>query len=333
MREVLDWAVAAYMSSPEASDAAVADLLAGGFPRGLASRAVAFLPLAFGRRVLRELVALPDRFVGAAGEAPLASEPLFALAEALAAEAGRDKVKRIGMHSAEVHAVNSALAAGAKAADLVLSPPRLSFDGADGTSEGAAEILAATLAAHGSALPCQARLYPSELAPGRARSQLDIVVSSPSLGKRRLVESFAAFGETIHEARAGAMARFMRGSLHVLLAALDDGHGECDQVEWETWGDHRACLGPLLKQWSDPPALDFGGFLDEIKRRLLATPLSPEVHWHRTFVAVGPDRLLGHESLLDNDDWAPGLDLVTSWPWPRAEKAYALRQLVVLVPA
>jgi hypothetical protein len=80
------------------------------------------------------------------------------------------------------------------------------------------------------------------------------------------------------------------------------------------------------------PAIDFGAFLDAIKRRVLAASLPPEVLWHRTFVAVGPDGLIGHESLLDNEDWSPGREAIIAWPWPRLSKPYALRQFTVLLP-
>jgi hypothetical protein len=112
MRDLLEWAVAGYMSNPDASDGDIAGLLAGGFPPGLASRAVAFVPLAFGRRMLRGVVSLPATFVGPAGEAPLAGEPLFVLAEKLVAAASREEIERIGPRSAEVRAVNAALNAG-----------------------------------------------------------------------------------------------------------------------------------------------------------------------------------------------------------------------------
>jgi hypothetical protein len=175
-------------------------------------------------------------------------------------------------------------------------------------------------------------MFPRKLDAKSAQGQLDIVVTAPALGERRLTESFVGQGDTIADARLNAMGKFQSASLHVLLASLEDERLGHDQVEWETWSPFRACLGPLLQQWSTPPPIDFGAFLDAIKRRLLAASLSPEVHWHRTFVAVGPDGLIGHESLLDNDDWQPGNEAIAAWPWPRASKPYALRQFTVLRP-
>jgi hypothetical protein len=336
MRELLEWAIAGYMSNPNAGDDDVAQLLGGAFPPALATRAVLAVRLAFGRRILREMVPLPDTFVGTHGEAPLASEPLYAAAEALAAEAGREAIQRIGLGSAEVLAINDALNAGAKPGDLVVAPPHLALggpiDGAGG-DRSAAAIVGALLEAHGGRLACEARLYPGTLRAGYAQGQLDVVVSAPVLGQRRMIESFAAAADTIRGAWASAAEKFERGSLHVALAALDEArHGE-GQVEWEEWGGFRACLGPLMQLWSDPPAVDFGAFLGEIRRRLLAAPLSREIHWFRTFVAVGPEGVIGHDALLDNETWAPGVDAVTSWSWPAAPMPYALRHLLVLVPA
>jgi hypothetical protein len=216
----------------------------------------------------------------------------------------------------------------------VLGPPHLTFAGAADGVQGPAEILAETLAVHGSKLTCALRIFPRALVPGKAQAQIDIGVSAPALGERRITESFAAWGPTIREGYQGAMARFNRGSLHVLLAALEDERLGEDQVEWEPWGPgFRACLGGLLRQWSPPPPLDFGALLDTIKDRLLAANLSREIHWHRIFVAVGPNGLLVSESLLDNEEWPPGVEVITSWPWPRAAQAYAIREFLILVPA
>jgi hypothetical protein len=334
MDEWLAWAITAYMSNPEASDADVADVLErNGVPRGVATRTVAFLPLAFGRRLLRGLIAIPDSFVIDGREAPLASEPLYAFAEALAERAGREHIERIGLRSAEFNAVNQALNAGSKPEDLVMGAPHLTFDGPVTGGATTAGVLSELLASHGSTLACEARVFPRKLTSAVAQGQIDVVVSAPALGQRQIVESFAAYAGTLAEARSAAMDRFARGSLHALLAALDDSRHGGAQVEWETWGDFRVCHGALVRQWSAEARVDFGPFLGEIKRRLLAAALPREVHWYRTFVAVGDNGIDGYDALLDNDEWAPGVDALTTWPWPRADKPYGLRQFFVMVPA
>jgi hypothetical protein len=332
MRELLQWAVAGYLSNPDAGHDELVDLVATGFPRPLADRAVAWLPIAFGRSILRGLV-----------ELPVVSDPMFVAAEALAADADGDAIRRIGLCSAEVNAVNAALHAGSNPADLVLSPPVLSFDtpepaaGATGTE--AAGILAELLAAHGaSSLACEARIFPSTLTRATAQLQVDIVATCPAvLGERRVVESFAGWAGTIHEAVRTALDKFARASLHVLLATLAAEPADTSsQVEWETWGPFRACLGPLLRQWSSTTPVQFGPYIDEIRRRVLAAGLPADrAHWFRTFVAVDHTGVLkGHDALLDNAPWAPGSEALAGFPWPRPpeDQPYALRHLVMLVP-
>jgi hypothetical protein len=178
------------------------------------------------------------------------------------------------------------------------------------------------VASHGSKLAWEARIFPGELVAGKAQLQLDVVVDG-------IVESFAGLGDTIPAATADAMAKFARASLHVLLEVLEGKGG--DQVTWETWGGFRACLGPLLRQWSSAVPVDFGPYLDALKAKLTLLPRAR--HVYRTFVAVGPDQLFGFDALLDNEPWPPGVELVQSWSWPPGEPPYALRHLVALVPA
>jgi hypothetical protein len=336
VEEILEWAIAGYMSNPEADDEEVAGLVAGGFPRGLASRAVVFLPLAFGRRLLRGLIKLPETFVADGHERPLASEPLFVRAERLAAEAGRESIQRIGLHSAEIRVVNQ-LNADVKLEDAVLAPPHVWFHGPTDGATSTASMLAAFLAGHGSSLACEARVFPYELRPTVAFAQIDIVVSAPALEGRQVVDSFGCYESTIAEAQKSVIHRFVEGSLHPLLATLEEERHGGDQVDWETWGDFRVCMGRLLLQWSDEvdaDRIDFAAYLDELKARLLSANLSRQVHWYRTFVFVGKDGVTGHDALLDNDLWPPGVDAVTGWPWPRprGEQPYALRHFLVLVP-
>jgi hypothetical protein len=332
MHELLSWAMAAYMSNPNVTDGGVAALLElNGFPRGLATRAVAFLPLAFGRRLLRDLVALPDSFVAGGREAPLASEPLYVLAEQWAARVGREQIEHIGLRSAEFVAVNEALNAGSKPEDLTLATPQLTFEGPVTGGATAATQLSELLASHGSTLACEARVFPRKLTPAGALGQIDIVVSAPALGERRIIESFAGYAGTWPDARSAAMDKFAHGSLPALLATLEDSrHG--DQVEWQTWGDFRVCHGALLRESPPEAGIDFAAFQQELKRRLLAASLSREVHWYRTFVSVGGNGVDGRDGLLDNEEWAPGVDAVTGWAWPAADTPYALRQFFVMVP-
>jgi hypothetical protein len=233
-------------------------------------------------------------------------------------------MENIAMRSGEVHAVNSALNAGSKPEDLVMSAPQTGpRQDVEPAPAWAADALAQLVRAHGSKLAWEVRVFPRKLVEGQAQLQIDVVV-------RGVMESFAGIGHTIAGATADAMAKFTRASLHVLLAAFEG--ISSDQVEWETWGDFRVCLGPLLRMWSSATPVEFAPYLDAIKERILAAQLSRDVHWHRTFVAVGPTEVYpDFDELLDNNDWPAGAELLKSWVWPRGE-SYALRHFFVLMP-
>jgi hypothetical protein len=330
VEETIAWAIAALCSNSDSTDDEIVDLLVGhGVPPGLAARAILMLPLAFGRKLLRGMIVAPDEIHEGERVRALSSDPVFAAAAARAEDATRDQMQAIALRSSEVHAVNSALQAGAKPEGLVVSAPRTGErPDAEPDPAWARTALAALVAAHDSKLAWRARVFPRELVTGKAQLQLDVVV--PTTGERLVVESFAGLGTTIREATADAINKFARASLHVLLAALE-GRAD-DQVTWETWGTFRACLGPLLRQWSQTLPVDYAPFLDAVKARLVAAPLSRELHWHRTFVAVGETQLYGFDSLVDNETWPAGAELVESWAWPRGPEAYALRHFIVLVP-
>lgn len=103
-----------------------------------ASRAVAFVPLAFGRVLLRSLgVTFDDAALietnGQRREVQLSSEPVFAEATRLAEDAftqgtlSKELFTAVAMRSAEVAAVNAALNAGHPAQSLVTAPPVLAI--------------------------------------------------------------------------------------------------------------------------------------------------------------------------------------------------------------
>jgi hypothetical protein len=104
--ETVSWTITAFSSNPDATDDAIAELLvAHGVPEGLAARAVLMLPLAFGRRVLRGMVTLPDEIQEGEQVRVLSEDPVFAAAARRAERASRDELQRIGLVSCEVNAV------------------------------------------------------------------------------------------------------------------------------------------------------------------------------------------------------------------------------------
>lgn len=335
------WGIAAFHANPDAGDGELTEILAAaGVPR--AGHVVAMLPLAYGRRILDGLVELPATFceiddAGAvARESALADDPIFAAADRIARdEASRKDVERIGMASSEVNAVNAALHAGAEPKNLVMSPPMMRLGPADPPDAApladACAMIDELVGAHGAAIRLHARVFPGSVMRDRVQLQLDVVAR---LGDRELIESFAGLGRTIAVAYADAINKLARGSLHAILAVLDRKELGADQVDWETWGRFDACLGPLLRLWSDSAPRSLGAFLDAIKSALLAAELAPTVHWVRTFVAIGADgQLLAYDMLVDNEPWPPGVAIVESWRWPiGGGAAYAVRHFFMLVP-
>jgi hypothetical protein len=111
----------AFRSAPAADDAElVAALTAQGVAQ--ADRAIIWLPIAYGRRVLDGVVQLSPNYAIDGQEYPLAADPVFAAADRLArSEATQSDIQQIGLRSPEVAAVNQALNAGSQPQDLLLS--------------------------------------------------------------------------------------------------------------------------------------------------------------------------------------------------------------------
>lgn len=111
----------AFRSAPTADNAdLVTALSAQGTPE--AERAVIWLPIAYGRRVLEGVVQLSPNYAVDGQEYPLAADPIYAAADRLArSEATQSDIEQIGLRSPEVSAVNQALNAGSQPQDLMLS--------------------------------------------------------------------------------------------------------------------------------------------------------------------------------------------------------------------
>lgn len=329
--ELARWVVAAFMSNPDAGhDELVAALRAAGVPR--AHHACAIVPLAFGRQILEGLVRLPETYMIEGREVAFADDPIYVAAREQARHASRAQLERIGLFSAEVDAVNRALHAGSKPEDLIIGPSLVTRDASVSEGDDAGElaqpgaIVEELLAAHGAKLAFETRLFPSHVIIGRVQHQLDIVIDG------RIVESFAGLGKTVNDALRDALDKFARGSLHVLLATLVGREHGRDQVEWERVGDFELCSGPLLRLWSADPAIHYADVLDAIKGVLDGLPSA--VHWVRVFIAIDEDGTPYEtiDGLVDNEPHPALVELLRRWPWPRGERAYALRHFFMLSP-
>jgi hypothetical protein len=264
-------------AEPPSDDEVFYRLRTAGVQEWLAERLVAFLPLAFGRRVLPG-VTLADTFIdgdsadidgdsadgdsadsGSAGggtERLLASEPVFLAAAAAAEIAGRDDIERIGLRSAEFHVVNQALHAGAQMTDLVVKPIRFPdplppVEDGDGGVPSPAAIFADFLRGHGLPVegPEAGRLRVGEASfsarliahpsplQGVLMAQVDVAVDHPEMAEPWMVESCAGVGPTWREAIHQAMVMFERGVVHPIVEALLSRGAASDQVSWEPY-DH-----------------------------------------------------------------------------------------------
>jgi hypothetical protein len=264
-------------AEPPTDDEVFYRLRSAGVQEWLAERLVAFLPLAFGRRVLPG-VTLADTFIdgdavvagdsvdgGSLGGGPvvgggterlLASEPVFLAAAAAAEIAGRDDIERIGLRSAEFHVVNQALHAGAQMTDLVIKPVRFPdplppVEDGDGGVPSPAAIFAAFLRGHGLPVegPEAGRLRVGEASfsarliahpspmEGVLMAQVDVAVDHPEMAEPWMVESCAGVGPTWREAIHQAMLMFERGVVHPIVEALLSRGAAPGQVSWERY-DH-----------------------------------------------------------------------------------------------
>jgi Family of unknown function (DUF6348) len=321
-------------------DEIVARLESQGVSAWLAERLVAFLPMAYGRVILRDCHFEPT-FVDGSVTRPLDGDPVWRAVWARAQQATREEAQRIGLRSAAVNAANKLLHEGSQLADLMFTADRLvtplpplpplgqGDDDADGDggvpspraafakalSEHGFQVAQDAGGLHVGRMRFDARLFPHP-SPQLALAQVDFEVRHPALAKDRLVESVAAVGQTWNEAVGRATGMFARGSLHPITNTLLGRSHADGQVEWERYehpgGPFDLCLGPQLNLFSPEPAPPVGPLLDALLDKLRQEPLSPAVHWIRLFLNYQDGRLACNEVLLDNDTWEAGQDTVAA---------------------
>jgi hypothetical protein len=176
-------------------------------------------------------------------------------------------------------------------------------------------------------------LFPRQLKHQSVELEADFHITASRLGAREVRSSFAGSGPNIVDAIDNAISKFAASSLHFLLATHEDQRLGGEQVEYEDWGPFRVCVGPLLRQWSTETAVDFEKYFDALKALILEQRMSNELHWFELFVGHG-QALMGYDALLDSRPWAPAAKLTREWPWPQVpvDRAYALRNFIVLMP-
>lgn len=165
--------------------------------------------------------------------------------------------------------------------------------------------------------------------------QLDMVVGSPRIPHRYIVESMAGIGDDQAEAEREAFGKFLVGPFHVLLTALADHACESNPAEWLTWknssGSWRICDGPLVFNNTAATKTSYPEFIKQLEDLFLAS-VSRDVHWVRVFLASSRGQQTGGEVLLDNQPWPEAVALLTRQQWDFPQEYRSLRHFFIALP-
>lgn len=331
-------------AEPPSDDEVWARLTGSGVEPWLAERLLAFLPMAYARRMLSD-VSFPDALVMPSGRLSLSAEPVFAAALSRAERADRGEFERIALRSSEVNAVNNALNAGSKLSDLMLAETRLAIDlhpvqPGDGGVPSPRAVFLGLLQGHGVVLGgetrADAKLFVHPSRPGSVMVQVDFAVSHPALAAPWLVESLAGYGTTWRDAISTAVHKFESGSLHPIIEGLLRPGAAPDQVQRERYahpsGAFDLVLGPQINLFADRPVPPAGRLLDQLLEALQAEPLNRKVHGLRIFTAYRDGRLQTNEVLLNGEPWPRGEAVVATASAPLPGGSVAIRLFALFVP-
>ena len=149
---------------------------------------------------------------------------------------------------------------------------------------------------------------------------------------RTIEECFAGIGAEPEGSR-DALKHFMISSLHVLLAALwkrDSDH----TVTVETWTNGTATwkvfIGDFVRRFSHQDVEHPSNAFDVVQHAARSEPLSPGLHWIRTYFCDPGDGKWVIEALLDNDTWAAGIEAYSGLPWPSDKGFYSVRNFMII---
>lgn len=176
--------------------------------------------------------------------------------------------------------------------------------------------------------------------PGCATGQVDFEVLLDAERSLRIIESFAAYGETPAAAVGLALEAFCRNTFHVLLAALWP-HADCtheEQTETETWSIQgrawRATLGSyFIRNYETSDGIEIPQqLMDTLQHAAEARDFEPRVHWVRVYYFNHRSNGPTVEVLLDNEPWTELEARIRALPWSQ-EPTYSVRTFLIIQPA
>ena len=172
--------------------------------------------------------------------------------------------------------------------------------------------------------------YPSP--KGTANIQLDFYLVLED--DRLLIESVGGLGATKSDAVNDGIQNFTGGSFHVLLSAFFNANAD-DQIEVENWNiagkQRRVTIGGMnVRTFTDAPFNAPTHWFPIVQRAIENTDLPGGTHWFRCYYAQFDNKPTVVEVLLDNNDWQPIIETMSSVDWPASEDFYSVRIFAVI---
>ena len=154
---------------------------------------------------------------------------------------------------------------------------------------------------------------------------------SPSSGKR-ISETFVGIGSG-EKALSDAMQSFRQSTFEVLLAAFWQVYSHAT-VNVEKWPinskEYIAYVGNFGTRCTEGATVEIPGqLLPAIEFVVRSEALVDDVYWFRHFYCdLCGDRTF--ESLMNNEPWERGENVLTNSRWPTTETYYSIRHFLVL---
>ena len=153
---------------------------------------------------------------------------------------------------------------------------------------------------------------------------------------RRIIESYAGWGDDVRQAEGQGLFKFCVGAMHVFLSAFWN-HHEPDQVDIERWSIGEtpwdAYLSSIIKHSNlDQKVGSPANYMDDLQQGVSRLSLSDCDHWISVYVGVVKDEVTV-DVRLDNEASPDLIKVVRALDWPITEGFYSERQFILLRPA